>query len=717
MQEIKAFLKIIRKKAPHFNIKKIESVLKFAADAHAEQFRESGEAYITHPIAVAEILLEINMDQDCISAAILHDTVEDTGITLEDVEIEFGKNIAKLVDGVTKLDKIKFQPDHIRQAENFRKLFMAMSEDIRIILIKLADRLHNIRTLSHVSDEKKQRIALETLELYAPIAERIGIQKIKNELQDTCFGILYPEERESIINRLEFLRKDGGYVVDRIETHLRQTIKDVGIKATIYGREKTPCSIWQKMQQKNISFEQLSDIIAFRIIVEDVIDCYTVLGVIHAAYHMVPGSFKDYISTPKDNGYMSLHTVVVGPEKQRIEIQIRTKDMNEVNELGMAAHWSYKQNAGVPVEIKQLRWFREMIDVVAHSNSEELLEHTKMEIYDDQVFCFTPKGYLVPLPKGATPVDFAYALHSDIGHSCVGAKINGRVAPLRAKLENGDQVEIIRGGDPSPSPSWDKFVVTAKAKSEIKKFIRQKQKHQYIILGKAIMEKFLLDEEYIQDNSEMDNILGEYLKPFHKKNLDDLYMAIGEGTTGLNDIKKILANTIKKSGLSFKKSFSFFGFRKNKSSENSISIKGLIPGMAVTYATCCTPLPGDKIVGIQHAGKGITIHTADCEMLENYASSPEIWFDVAWDTEKANEVHIGRVKLILSHEPGSLATVTQILSKNNININNLKVISRSKDFFEVIVDVEVAGVNQLKNLIASLRSKTCVHSAERHRIV
>ncbi len=709
-------LKKIRSYTPNFDPTQVVKACEFTIKAHENQIRASGEPYYMHPFAVAMILAEMHLDEDSILTALLHDTVEDTLVNLEDIQVLFGISVAKLVDGVTKLAKIKFQPDNIREGENFRKLLLAMSEDIRVLIVKLADRLHNMRTINFLSDNKANRIALETMEIYAPLAERIGMQKIKNELQDLAFTKLHPEERNSIISRLEYLRKDEGSVVDKIETHIKTTIADFGINAEVKGREKTPCSIWQKMKQKNVSFEQLSDIIAFRVIVNDVIDCYQVLGIIHAAYHMIPNSFKDYISTPKNNGYSSLHTVVVGPDKQRIEIQIRTREMHEVNELGVAAHWGYKQSLDITnsqVEGKQFKWIRELLKILENSETEEFIEHTKLEMYEDQVFCFTPKGEIIALPKGATSVDFAYALHSDIGNTCVGTKINGRIVPLKAKLENGDQVEVMTSKNQVPSISWEKFVITAKAKSEIKRFIRLRQRKEYISLGKAILLKFFNQEgkEFKEEE------IRDYLNLFHKKNLDDLYSSVGEGTISRDDVLKALHGQKTSKLSNIRKKLSFFKFKKKeKSSETSVPIKGMIPGMAVNFAACCHPIPGDQIIGIFHSGKGITVHTADCDMLENFNEMPEKWIEVSGDKDNNDRKHIGRLKMTIANEPNSLATICSIIAKHGCNINNLKIMNRSKDFFELVLDVEVMGITQLTTIIASLRSKECVHYIERYKL-
>ena len=437
----------------------------------------------------------MKLDTASIITGLLHDTVEDTVATLEDIERMFGPDIAKLVDGVTKLSRLELQSDQTKQAENFRKLVLAMSEDIRVLLVKLADRLHNMRTLHFFKDEeRRRRIARETMEIYAPLAERIGMHDMKDELEDLAFAELHPEARASIMARLAFLREKGEGLVERIIEELQETLTKAGITAEVSGREKTPYSIWRKMQQKNVGFEQLSDIMAFRVVVDSVEQCYHALGVIHSRYPVVPGRFKDYISTPKPNNYRSLHSAVIGPERQRIEMQIRTHEMHEVAELGVAAHWVYKQGAP-KTEGRQYRWLRELLDILEHaSDPQEFLEHTKLEMFQDQVFCFTPKGDLIALPRGATPVDFAYAVHSDIGDTCVGAKVNGRLAPLRTQLSNGDQVEIITSKAQTPSPTWERFVVTGKARARIRRFVRTQQRQQYLDLGKAILQKAFRQE-------------------------------------------------------------------------------------------------------------------------------------------------------------------------------------------------------------------------------
>ncbi|MCH2037476.1 MAG: bifunctional (p)ppGpp synthetase/guanosine-3',5'-bis(diphosphate) 3'-pyrophosphohydrolase [Rickettsiales bacterium] len=688
----------------------------FSEKAHSHQKRASGEPYFQHPLEVSEILATMKLDLSSIITGLLHDTVEDTEVTLEDITGSFGEEVASLVDGVTKLTKIEYQSDQQRQAENFRKLLIAMSKDIRVLLIKLADRLHNMRTIGFVkSRDKRLRISHETMDIYSPLAERLGIQHLKNELQDLAFQELYPDVRLSIIKRLEFLRKQDETMIERVVNNITDVVKDNVDLIEVTGRQKTPCSIWRKMESKNIGFEQLSDIVAFRIIVENIDDCYKALGAIHNKYHMVPDSFKDYISTPKNNGYQSLHTVVMGPERQVVEVQIRTAHMHEVAEYGVAAHWSYKQKKDYSTDGKQFRWMRELLEILERAEGpEEFLEHTKLEMYYDQVFCFTPKGDLIAMPKGATPVDFAYSVHSDVGHNCVGAKINGRIVPLRTELNNGDQVEIITSRTQVPSPSWEKFVVTGKARSEIRRFVRQQQRTEYINLGKAIINKAFREEgrEY------KEKVLETVLEHFNKNDIEELYAAVGEGNINKNDVIATLFPD-RKVNKNKKNLFSFF--RKNAKSpitskgDNVLPITGLMPGMALHFAGCCHPLPGEKIVGIVNTGKGVTIHTTDCEVLSNYTDTPERWIDVGWDQDSLDSVHIGRLKLIVSHESGSLASLSNSIAKDLGNINNLKIITRSSDFFEILVDVEVKGTRHMTNIISSLRSLECVHSVERYK--
>ena len=683
----------------------------YSMKAHGSQLRASGDPYFSHPVEVAGILAQMRLDTASIVTGLLHDTVEDTVATLDDIKRLFGHEITRLVDGVTKLSRIELQSDQTKQAENFRKLVLAMSEDIRVLLVKLADRLHNMRTLRFIENgEKRRRIARETMDIFAPLAERIGMHRMKDELEDLAFAELYPDARAGILARLDFLRDKGAVIVPRILAELGCKLAEGGLAgAAVSGREKSPYSIWHKMQTKNVAFEQLSDVMAFRVLVGDMADCYHALGIIHAAYHVVPGRFKDYISTPKLNNYRSLHTGVIGPEQQRIEVQIRTAEMHAVAELGVAAHWSYKQGAG-KTEGPQYRWLRELLDILDHaSGPEEFLEHTKLEMFQDQVFAFTPKGDLIALPRGATAVDFAYAVHSEIGDTCVGAKINGRLVPLRSELGNGDQVEIVTSKAQHPSPTWERFVVTGKARARIRRFIRTQQRTQYLDLGRAILQK-----AFRQDGQEFsERPLEPVLKTFSCPSVEDLYVAVGQGlATG----RAVVNAAFPQQQEARAKVVSLARARRKAGhNDTAVAIRGLIPGMALHFAGCCHPIPGDRIVGIVTTGKGVTIHTIDCETLENFAETPERWLDVAWSSSEADAIHVGRLNVMITNEPGNLGSLTTVIGKQGGNISNLKITNRSSDFFEIMLDIEVADVKHLTTIIAALRANPVINSVERAR--
>lgn len=711
----KELIEKVKSYDPNADIAQLQQACDFSKEAHGTQKRASGSPYFMHPLEVADILADMRMDECSIITALLHDTVEDTHVTLEEIGSLFGQEVATLVAGVTKLAKIEYQTEHVRQAENFRKLLMAMSEDIRVLLVKLADRLHNMRTLHYVkSPEKRTRIAHETMEIYAPLAERIGMQQLKNELQDLAFAELHPEARDSIINRLDYLREQGEAVIAKILEALTQTLTNAGLKdkVSITGREKTPYSIWRKMERKNISFEQLSDIMAFRILTDTIETCYQVLGVMHVHYQMVPDRFKDFISTPKENGYRSLHTVVMGPEQRFIEIQIRTQHMHDIAELGVAAHWSYKQKREYSTDGKQYKWMRELLYILEHATDpEEFMENTKLEIYYDQVFCFSPKGKLIALPKGATAVDFAYEVHSDVGSHCTGVKINGRMMPLRTQLANGDQVEILTSETQVPSPAWENFVVTGKAKSEIRRFVRAQKREEYIKLGRSLLEKRMKEEGLLLKKE----FIKTALKVFNKKHVNDIYAMCGEGLASVDDILKAFFPDTK-----FRKKrrnpFALLGFNVDRDRQkNALAIKGLKPGLAVYFAECCHPIPGDPIVGVVTTGKGMTIHTSDCEMLTNFSSTPERLVDVSWGNNSTEFGFISRIQVILSNEAGSLATLANMIAKHKSNISNLKIVDRSSEFFEMIVDIGVKGDSQLDTIIRSLLTKKCVHSVKRSK--
>jgi GTP pyrophosphokinase len=696
----------------------------FSMKAHGAQTRASGDPYFSHPLEVAGILTSLKLDGASIMTALLHDTVEDTDTSIADIEQLFGRDVARLVDGVTKLSRLELQSEQSKHAENFRKLVLAMSEDIRVLLVKLADRLHNMQTLHYMRDpEKRKRIARETMEIYAPLAERIGMQSFKDELEDLSFRELNPEARKSIVKRLEFLRQRGGDLETRVSEELQYALDGEGVKATVRGRTKTPYSIWRKMQVKNVGFEQLSDIMAYRVIVETVPECYHALGVLHARYPVVPGRFKDYISTPKPNGYRSLHTGLIGPQRQRIEVQIRTREMHEVAEYGVAAHWLYKQPDAEPdseaigqgrsVDGRQYRWVRELLDILEHaSNPEEFLEHTKMEMFQDQVFCFTPKGDLIALPRNSTPVDFAYAVHSEVGDTCVGAKVDGRMVPLKTPLKNGDQVEIVTSKAQTPSPDWEKFVVTGKARARIRRFVRQKEREQYLALGRQMLQKAFRQEGY--DFTE--KAVAGVLKRFKAENVGDIYVYVGRGDITAREVVHAVFPGSKETDKD-RKVVPIQQRSKNKSGrrDHAVPIRGLIPGMAVHYAHCCHPLPGERIVGIVTTGKGVTVHTIDCETLENFQDSPERWVDLAWEADETDEPYTGRLHVVVANEPGSLGDLSTVIGKNRANISNLKITNRSVDFFEMLVDVEVTDVKHLTNVMAALRASPVITSVDRAR--
>lgn len=701
---------------PDAQVDQIKKAYEFAKAKHEGQTRASGEPYYTHPVAVAGILADMRLDTATIVTAILHDTLEDTSATFDEVSKAFSAEVATLVNGVSKLTRIESQTVEGKQAENFRKLVLAMSEDIRVLLVKLADRLHNMRTLHHFNrPDKQRRIARETIEIYAPLAERIGLHKIKEELEDLSFSFLNPEARDSITKRLSFLRAEGTEIVDKIISSLQKVSKDNGINAEVTGREKTRYSIWRKMQRKNVAFEQLSDIMAFRVVVDTIEECYHVLGIIHGSYSTVPGRFKDYISTPKPNGYRSLHTTVIGPESQRIEIQIRTKQMSEEADLGVAAHWGYKEGGIQNLkDIKKFRWMRELLDIIeTEAKPEEFLENTKLELFQDQVYVFSPKGDLIELPNGATPVDFAYAVHSAVGDKCVGAKINGRIAPLNTKLNNGDQVDIITAKNQTPSPTWERFVVTGKARSHIRRYIRQQQRGEYESLGKALLQKVFQQEGY----EFTEKAVAGVFRQFRVDSVEDVYVGIGSGNIVAREVFKAIfpahkTETAKKPTDAEVE----MQARQPPDKGKPLPIKGLVSGMAMHFARCCHPLPGDRIVGIVTTGKGVTIHTIDCDTLENFADTPERWIDVAWDEgPDAPESHIGRLEVTISNVAGALGTLSTVIGKNGGNITNLKIVNRSLDFWDMLLDVYVNDTRHLNNIIAALRATPEIATVDRAR--
>jgi len=710
----------------------IDAAYVVAMQAHGAQKRDNGDPYFTHPVAVADILAGYRLDTASICTALLHDVIEDTPVTLKEIGQRFGTTIAGLVDGVTKLNKLELQSDRTKQAENFRKLVLAMSKDIRVLLVKLADRLHNMRTLHFVQKpERRQRIARETMEIYAPLAERIGMDAMKSELQAIAFAELEPEAFDTIQARLNFLRGQGADVIEEVRAELRRVCEDSGITVLdVTGREKNPFSIWEKMQRRSVTFEQLSDIMAFRLVVPTREACYAALGAIHAAYPVIAGRFKDYISTPKPNGYQSLHTGVTlrEPRNQKIEIQIRTREMHEIAEYGVAAHWFYKEGAAPAAaptqqDLQKFRWVQDLLDILENSAAaDDFLENTKLELYGDQVFCFTPKGTLIQLPRGATPVDFAYAVHSQVGDSCVGAKVNGRLLPLRHELQNGDQVEIMTARGGTPSPQWERFVVTGKARARIRRYVLAQQREEARNNGRAALAKAFRQEGV--DGSE--RVLEPTLKALKIASIDDLYVAVGNNHLGPKDVVYAAYPEFRAAPRAprmlpqLPARGTTRGANGRAEGPGGMPITGLVSGMDVHYAGCCHPLPGDRIVGIIATGKGVTIHTKDCLTLESFAATPERFIDVDWDfsalpakPDGKAAPHTGRISVIAVNEPSSLANLTNAISKHEGAVASLKIINRQQDFFEALVDVDVRDLRHLSTVIAGLRGAAGVTQVER----
>src|SRR5580700_701184 len=706
----------------------IDAAYVMAMQAHGTQRRENGDLYITHPVAVANILAGYRLDTASIATGLLHDVIEDTPTKLQEIESRFGKEIAGLVDGVTKLTRLELQSDRTKQAENFRKLVLAMSRDIRVLLVKLADRLHNMRTLHFVQDvERRKRIARETMEIYAPLAERIGMDAVKTELQTLAFAQLEPEAYDTIHARLNFLRGQGADVIEEVRDELTRVCEQSGVHVVeVIGREKSPYSIWEKMQRRNVAFEQLSDIMAFRVVVPNKEACYAALGAIHSAYQVIAGRFKDYISTPKSNGYQSVHTGVTlrEPRNQKIEVQIRTAEMNDIAENGVASHWLYKQDdlardLADGKEVHRYRWVQDLLEILENAAApDEFLEYTKLELYEDRVFCFTPKGELIQLPRGATPVDFAYAVHSQVGDACVGAKINGKLMPLRYQLQHGDQVEIMTARGGKPSPQWERFVVTGKARARIRRFVHQEQREQTRAAGRAELTKAFRQAGV--DGSE--KVLEAALKTLKLSALDDLYVSVGNGNTMPKDVvhaawpelrqshaRPMMASLLPRTG------------RSPTRLINDMPVTGLVPGMAYSFAGCCHPVPGDDIVGIVTTGKGVTIHGRECQTLTSFAATPERFIDVDWNYEVVGKggadgkgvPHTARISVISDNETGALAAMTNAIARQDGAVANLKIVNRQQDFMETLIDVDVRDTAHLSKVIAGLRGAGGVKAVER----
>ncbi len=668
----------------------------FTVQKHGSQLRASGDPYFSHPVEVAGILTELRLDTESIITALLHDTLEDTLTTPEEIERLFGANVARLVDGVTKLSKIEAQTENERAAENLRKFLLAISDDIRVLLVKLADRLHNMRTLHFIkSPDKRRRIARETMDIFAPLAERIGMYEYMREMQLLAFRELEPEAYDTITGRLAKLTAGGKDQVARISREFTELLKASLIEADVSGREKHPYSIWRKMQERHVSFEQVTDIIAFRIITPTDDDCYKALGLIHRKWKMVPGRFKDYISTPKRNGYRSLHTTIMHQLNMRIEIQIRSRGMHQQSEFGLAAHWAYKQKGGAPDG--QAGWIRDLIEILDQTHdADELLENTRIAMYQDRIFAFTPKGALHQLPKGATPVDFAYAVHTKLGDRTVGAKVNGRLVPLRTQLANGDTVEILVSDKQTPQPGWLSYTVTAKARAAIRRHVRGQERVQLIALGRKLYDELV---------ARLPGKIGEKARKEAIKRLkleDDnaLYVAIARQRLRDNDVLEALVPGVT-SDLKLKPG------RLQQGS--AVSIEGLTPGVAYNLAECCHPVPGDRIIGLSRENVGIEVHTVNCQELANGVDAD--WIDLRWQED--SEGGSALLCVVVPNEPGTLAEMAGILAANEANIMNLRIAAREGDFHTFEVMVEVRDVHHLMRILSALRASDTVVQAER----
>ena len=705
----------------------------YAMKAHGAQMRASGDPYFSHPLEVAAILTDLRLDDATIVAALLHDTIEDTETTRDEIDALFGSQIGGLVEGLTKLKKLDLVTKEAAQAENLRRLLLAIAADVRVLLVKLADRLHNMRTLHFMAPEKRGRIAQETIDLYAPLAARMGMQALREELEDICFRTLFPEAYEQIDARLNKLAARSVDSIEEIKGAFEERFASVGLTARVSGRAKKPYAIWRKMERKSVAFEQLSDVFAFRVIVNDVPACYTALGALHSGWPTVPGRFKDYISTPKENDYRSIHTTIVGPGHQRVELQIRTDAMHRFAEYGIAAHALYKDGLGgdpdaLSRESRAYGRLRRTVELLAEGDSpEELLEHTKLELFSDQVFCFTPKGRLIALPRGATPIDFAYAIHTNVGNECVGAKVNGRTESLVQPLQNGDEVEIVRSASQTPPAAWEAVVVTGKARAAIRRATRSAIRAQYAGLGRQIVHR-AFDRAGHPFSEEK---LRASLHRLARTSVDDVLAAVGRGEMHSfdvvrsvhPDVKDERAPTVGASGLAN----GWFGLEhagalrfKAPATEPadadlpSIPIRGLRGDLPVRFAPDGGAVPGDRIVGILDPGQGITIYPIQSPALKAFDDQPERWLDVRWDVDMSRRERFPvRIFVTSMNEPGSLAQIAGVVSTYEANIDDVRMISRSPDFHDIVFDLGVFDARHLGAIIADLRQAPVVSNAGR----
>ncbi len=720
----------VRKYNPNADEDLLNRAYVYAMKAHGAQKRASGDPYFSHPLEVAAILTDLKLDDATIVAAVLHDTIEDTASTKEEIEHLFGPEIAGLVDGLTKLKKLDLVSKRAEQAENFRKLLLAIADDVRVLLVKLADRLHNMRTLHFVPPEKRARVAQETLDIYAPLAGRMGMQAMRDELEDLAFKTLMPEADAMIEARLADLKANNGKLISDIERELTEELAKRGIVAEVKGRQKAPYSVFRKMEHKSLAFEQLSDIFGFRIVVDDIEDCYRALGVVHTKWPSVPGRFKDYISTPKQNDYRSIHTTVVGPGRQRVELQVRTRQMHDIAEYGIAAHSLYKDGrAGDPDALTQesraYRWLRRTIELLAEGDSpEEFLEHTKLELFYDQVFCFTPKGRLIALPRGATPIDFAYAVHTELGNGAIGCKINGRIAPLLSELRNGDEVEVTRADGQAPPAAWESLVVTGKARAAIRRATRDAVRKQYAGLGRQIVLRAFerAGKSFSEDR------LKAALSRLARQNVEDVMAAVGRGEMFSGDVVRAVHPDFNEERrpktASPKGERGWFGLRKAASlvfkvpgadevSSNAIPIRGLNGDLPVRFAPNGGAVPGDRIVGILTPGEGITIYPIQSPALTAFDDQPERWLDVRWDLDQMDELFPAQIMVNAMNEPGTLGLIATVIGEEGANIDHIEFVDRSSDFRDIVLDLQVRDLKHLNAIIGHLKAKSVVSKVER----
>jgi len=693
----------------------------YTVKAHGEQKRHSGDPYFAHPIEVAGILAGLHLDVASICTALLHDVIEDTDVTRDDLAEEFTPEIADLVDGVTKLSQLELSPSASReraQAENFQKFVLAMSRDVRVLLVKLCDRLHNMRTLQyHPRQESRERIARETLDIYAPLARRIGVDRICSELEDLSFQHLNASAFESIMRRLDEWRSEQGEAISEVSTALRDLFDKHNVSVKIYGREKRPFAIWRKLQRQNIGFDDVADLYAFRILTRTDADCYRVLGILHRTYRAVPARFRDFISVPKSNGYQSLHTTIRTVDNRRVEIQIRTERMEDVAERGVAAHWTYKDQAyAYDPERAQasggdpLRRIRPLVEMMEQSgDADEFLEHAKLEMFADQVFTFTPKGDLISLPRGATPIDFAYAVHTKVGHTCIGAVVNGRDVPLRTRLENGDVVKIIRGGTAEPLEGWENMVVTGKARSALRRLTRDGETEEFRRIGAMLAEHAFTREHQTFTEGALDDVV----KRMGHSEVGEVYERLGRGDLSMSEFIMAVFPALKDRDPDSE--MANRDLIDDRSARLYVKGDGLRSGVGLHLKRCCSPIPGDRIIGVQSLKGGIDIHTIDCEELAKHESQQDHWIDLGWRRAAERAASTALITATVEHVPGALADVTRIIGENSGNLINIKTLQRSQAFFDMLLDLEVRDNRHLIAIIAALRTSTYVVAADRSR--